>query len=134
MTLWKDSLLIGVEDIDRQHKKLVEAIDDLSDACSKGQGRAIIEKTLMFVVNYTKQHFTDEEKIAAAYNYPLLSNHKRLHVEFVTTVLGLVVDFNKNGPNIALMSRINKTLVDWLINHITVEDKKIGDFINSTKK
>ena len=131
MTLWKDSLLIGFQEIDNQHKKLVEAIDNLSAACAQGQGRAALEKTLMFVVHYTKQHFTEEEKIAERYNYPFLSEHKRLHAEFVSAVLKLVIDFNENGPSIALMSRINKTLVDWLIIHITIEDKKIGDYINS---
>jgi hemerythrin len=132
-TLWKDSLLIGVPQIDNQHRKLVEAIDALLAACSQGHGRDAIEKTLYFVVDYTKKHFSDEEKLQAQYGYPGLAAHTRIHTQFITTVSGLVSDFKQNGPNIALTGKINKTLVDWLINHITIEDKKIGDFIKSKK-
>lgn len=133
MTYWKDSLLVGVPEIDREHRKLVAAIDDLMEACTKGQGRAAIEKTLIFVESYTKTHFTNEERLQLQYAYPLMSAHKKMHEQFIANISALIANLEKNGPNIALTADINKTLIDWLIRHIGSEDKKLGDFINSKR-
>ena len=131
MTYWKDSLLIGVPKIDDQHKKLISAIDGLMDACTKGQERDVIGKTLSFVCDYTKVHFADEEKLMAQYAYPNMAAHKRIHEQFIQTAGTLVDDFNKNGPSPALVGKLNKALVDWLILHINAEDKRVGVFVNS---
>lgn len=131
MTYWKDSLLVGVPLIDEQHRKLVNAIDELMDACMKGEGRDAIGKTLNFVADYTKEHFSDEEKLQAQYAYPGMAAHKQIHTQFISNVSALVNDFNQNGPNVALTGKINKTLIDWLIRHIGTEDKKIGLHIQS---
>jgi len=131
MTYWKDSMLTGIEIIDTEHKKLVAAIDELMDACLKGQGRTKIEQTLKFVADYTKQHFSDEEKLQAKYQYPAMAGHKLLHMQFITTVGSLEKEFQKDGPNINLTSKLNKSLADWLVKHISTEDKKLGDYIKS---
>ena len=130
MTYWKDSLLVGVSQIDSQHKKLVEAIDRLMDACNQGKGRAAIEETLVFTVSYTKEHFSDEEKLQAQYAYPGMAAHKQLHSQFINNISALFQEFKADGPNIALTGKLNKMLVDWLIHHISTEDKKLGEHIN----
>jgi hemerythrin len=129
MSFWKDSLLVGVPRIDEQHRKLVEAIDELSAACMEGKGRATIEKTLKFVVSYTKEHLSDEEKLQEKYAYPGLAAHKKIHADFIKEVNALVKDFEQSGANISLTGKINKTLIDWLVNHIGSEDKKLGRYI-----
>jgi hemerythrin len=132
MSLWNDRLLVGVSQIDMQHRKLVEAIDNLLAECSKGRGGEAVEKTLMFVVSYTKEHFSAEEKLQTQYNYPGIAAHKRIHADFISTVTALVNEFKQSGSNLALTGKINKILVDWLIKHISVEDKKVGDHIISS--
>ena len=133
MSFWKDSLLVGVPEIDSQHRKLVEAIDQLMDACREGKGRATIEQTLIFTVSYTKDHFADEEKLQAQYVYPDMPAHKQLHKQFVADITALVQEFEQDGPNVALTGKLNKTLVGWLINHISTEDKKLGQHISSSR-
>ncbi|MCL2002416.1 MAG: hemerythrin family protein [Oscillospiraceae bacterium] len=133
MTYWKDSLLVGVPKIDGQHKKLVGAIDELMAACKKGQGREKIDPTLAFVISYTKEHFTEEERLQAEYAYPGMIAHKRLHAQFLASVSALVKEYEQTGPSIALVGKLNKSLVDWVINHITVEDKKVGEYIQSRR-
>lgn len=131
MSYWKDSLKIGVEAIDVQHRKLVMAIDDLMDACAKGQGRNKVEETMRFVVDYTKEHFRDEEVLQAKYAYPGMAAHKQLHAQFIQNMAKLDAELRQAGPSIALTANINKTLVNWLIKHISSEDKKLGEYIKS---
>ena len=129
MTYWKDTLLVGIPKIDAQHRKLIGAIDSLMDACAKRQGREQIDKTLSFVVAYTKEHFADEEKLQAEHAYPGLAAHKRLHAQFLSAVSALVSEYEQTGPSIALVGKLNKSLVDWVINHIGTEDAKVGAHI-----
>jgi len=131
MTYWKDSLLTGVSIIDTEHKKLIAAIDELVDECKRGQGNAAIGKTLSFVVSYTKKHFADEEKLQAQYAYPGITAHKQLHANFIKSITALKDGFDKNGADSALTGKINTTLVDWLIEHIGKEDRKLGEYIKS---
>ena len=134
MTYWKDSLLVGVPQIDDQHRELVGAIDRLMEACNQGKGRAAIEETLVFTVSYTKKHFSDEEKLQAQHAYPGMSAHKILHAQFISNINALFQEFTETGPNIALTGKLNKTLVDWLIKHISTEDKKLGEHIKGGRK
>ena len=133
MTYWKDSLLVGVYQIDSQHRKLVAAIDRLMDACMQGQGRDTIGQTLNYTLSYTKEHFRDEELLQAKYAYPGLSAHRQLHASFVANITALVQEFEQTGPNISLAAKLNKTLIDWLIRHISTEDKKLGEHIRKAE-
>lgn len=121
--------MIGVPQIDNQHRKLIEAIDKLMEACKQGKGRVEIEKTLVFTLQYTIKHFNDEEKLQEKHKYPGLSEHKQIHKRFTEDIAALAQEFNKLGPSIALTVKLNQSLVDWVINHISTEDKKVGEHI-----
>ncbi|MDO7203590.1 hemerythrin domain-containing protein [Paraclostridium bifermentans] len=54
---WTDDLLTGNIQIDTEHKELIKAINDLLEACSKGKGRAELEKTCKLLSSYTRTHF-----------------------------------------------------------------------------
>ena len=129
MSYWKDSLLIGVSQIDDQHRKLIEAIDQLMESCRQGKGRAAVGSTLQFTIAYVKVHFRDEERLQTKYAYPDMVAHKKLHARFIEDISGLQREFEETGPSITLTGKLNKTLVDWLIKHISTEDKKIGKHI-----
>jgi len=130
MTYWRDSLIVGVSKIDEQHRKLVGAIDQLMEACMQGKGRAVIDETLTFTVSYTTVHFRDEEELQAKYAYPGMVAHKMLHAKFIKDISELLRELERDGPSVALTSKISKALVDWLIKHISTEDKKLGEHIS----
>ena len=46
--------------IDSEHRQLFNAINQLMDACSSGQGRTKIESTLRFLLDYVDKHFAHE--------------------------------------------------------------------------
>ena len=49
--------------IDSEHRQLFSAVNQLMDACSSGQGRAKIEPTLRFLLDYVDKHFAHEEQL-----------------------------------------------------------------------
>ncbi|MCQ4725541.1 bacteriohemerythrin [Anaerotignum faecicola] len=119
--------------IDSEHKQLIKAINDLLEACSKGQGRAQVAQTAKFVYDYTSKHFADEERLQLQYKYPDYPNHKRYHEAFKKSILDIMKKLDQQGATVAMVSEINLTLAGWLTNHIKREDKKLAAFIRGEK-
>lgn len=131
---WTDSLSVGVQQIDDQHKALIKAVNDLFEACKEGKGRQKISETLDFAEKYVVFHFGDEEKLQLKVGYPGYKEHKILHDAFVGDIRKYANEFEKEGPNIALVARFNAFISNWLIKHISIEDKKIGAYIKETNQ
>lgn len=130
---WTKELETGNSLIDQEHKQLFNAINGLLDACSKGQGRNEIQATLDFLNQYTIKHFSDEEKIQLGSKYPDYTNHKKYHEGFKKVVSDIAKDFNKDGATIVLVSKVNHSIADWLINHIKKEDVKVAAHVKKMK-
>jgi len=128
---WKDEFNLGHDWVDMQHRRLFELVSGLVESCSDGSDVVKLKGTLDFLVNYTVQHFDDEEGLQLKYNYPGYGEHKRIHEDFKNTVGRLVEKFTESGSSAELSSDVNKIVVRWLINHIQREDKKIGEHIKS---
>lgn len=129
--VWSDTLSVGVKQIDDQHKALIQAVNDLFEACSEGKGRQKIADTMEFLQNYVVMHFGEEEKLQQCCGYPDYSNHKKLHTEFINAFLGYKKQLETEGPTISLVAKFNSFVSNWLIFHISKEDKKIGQFMKS---
>ena len=126
---WDDSLSIGIDLIDEQHKMLIQRLNDLSKAVEMMQGEAEIMKTLEFMIDYTNFHFSSEEKHMAEQKYPGLDDQRKQHEEFKNTLKHIVEDFEEEGPTRALTTSINTFLFNWLIKHIKGLDLKFGKFL-----
>jgi hemerythrin len=74
-------------------------------------------------------HFNSEEKLQKQNNYPEYINHKAQHDQFIGDFLELKEAIDKDGVTGLLVIKLNKTLVDWLINHIRKTDKAFGAFL-----
>ncbi|WP_434797293.1 bacteriohemerythrin [Terrisporobacter vanillatitrophus] len=131
---WSDDLLTGNMQIDKEHKELIKAINDLFEACSKGKGRAELEKTVKFLSSYTKTHFAHEEVLQVKYNYPDYNNHKKYHKHFVEQVENIHKKLLAEGSNIALIGEINSKVGNWIISHIKREDVKVAQHIKNQSK
>ncbi len=121
---WNEQLSVGVLEMDVQHKRLIELINRLYDAMSRGEGSGILKTIVNELVTYTKVHFTAEERLMASRQYPQLSTHRQLHERFTTQV----VEMNEKIVTGKMLTAVNvgNFLRDWLLTHIQSEDKKYG--------
>ncbi|MDR0984837.1 MAG: hemerythrin family protein [Ruminococcus sp.] len=124
-------LVTGNAMIDSQHKELIAAINDLLVACNAGQGRAEITATIDFLEGYTAKHFGDEEQLQQKYGYPDYINHKKYHDTFKSVVNNLGMRLKQEGPNVALVAKVNSEIASWLISHIKREDVKVAMHIKA---
>ncbi len=124
---WSSDLETGIEDIDKQHQRLVDYLNDLSTANENGDRTAMLN-VLNNLVHYTKTHFTYEEELLERANYPFLRAHKRVHDIFAQRV----GDFQQRaigGENVG--AELLSMLKIWLVNHIKGDD---ADYAESVRK
>ena len=119
---WTDDLSVNVKEIDDQHKKIVDMMNDLNDAMSQGKGKDVIGKIISGLADYATEHFALEERYFDKFQYPGTLLHKRSHQAFVEKVSEFYNDYQSGNVRLSVDVRI--FLKDWLINHIQIEDKK----------
>lgn len=119
---WDQSLSVGVPDLDAQHRRLVDMINDLHDAMAKGRGRDALKPLLTRLVQYTATHFQAEEQYMRKIDYPNLSQHKAEHENLVRRVKELTQSYESN--QISLTIETMNFLRDWLTNHIRRVDRQ----------
>jgi len=124
---WSEDFVIGVPEIDEQHKALVEKLNNLIDTYNDNPDK--IREALDFLINYALLHFETEERFMEQYNYPGLEEQIDEHRKFTKTVNKFVDDFLIMGPTPEIAKRIEKEVIEWIEHHILNVDKKIGEFI-----
>jgi hemerythrin len=124
---WDDSLSVGVDYIDNQHKQLVSIINQLNDAMLQDKGNEVMCEILDDLVEYTKSHFKSEEHLMKKYGYPESSEHIKEHEKLTKQVIDFAESY-REGKAIITLSVMN-FLKDWLSNHIFETDKTFGQFL-----
>lgn len=129
MATWTDSLSLGIETLDHQHRELLDNLDALQAAVRQGKGAKAALPTLRFLIEYADKHFAEEEKLMSANGYPDLPSHRGLHEHFrkdCVSLLGRLSDENEASKlSIDLCFR----LTEWLHSHIARIDKEMGKFL-----
>lgn len=111
--------------IDREHRELFQAVNQLMDSCDKGQGRASMEPAIQFLLNYVDKHFAHEEQLQQSTGYPGIAAHRAFHANYRATLRNIVAQIPAAGPSITDLMKLNAH-IGVLITHIRTGDKKLG--------
>jgi len=125
--MWKESLRIGVEKIDDQHRALFQKTEELlREICDRGVGHK--EKcisAILFLKEYAVNHFADEEDYQRSIGYIGFAEHKKLHVDFVENVLLHEKKMVKSDFAEKEIKEFTGMLVAWLLYHVAGADQEI---------
>ncbi len=121
---WDDSLLIGNELIDLQHKMLVGLIGAIPVNKSPGDELALEE-----AIVYAETHFSDEEEYLEEIGYPAMSEHKHMHKRLTKILESYKSDYDDGKTDLYAFKQFMYT---WITEHIMKEDKKIGAYLRSS--
>jgi hemerythrin len=119
---WSDDYSVDIQEIDEQHKVLVGLINKLYGALSHKNNYEEVRHVLDELMNYTRVHFAVEECLLRLFEYPDYDAHKGIHDGIIEKLDRLYAQF-KGGDNKVGMELL-LFLKDWLMDHISREDKK----------
>lgn len=129
MIKWKDEYLIGIEQIDEQHKKLFEiagkAYDLLNNDFYTDKYGKILE-IIDELKEYTIFHFKSEEEYMLSIGYKRFLSQKVEHDEFINKISNIdfkVIDEDQDK----YILKILEFILDWTSNHILQKDKLITE-------
>lgn len=128
---WRESLAIGVPEIDDQHKELLSRFDSLLKACEEGKGMDELRRLLGFLDEYVISHFGNEEGIQRNHHYPGYAAHKKEHDGFIARVKALKDEIKSDGVAVHHVTETNNMLLKWLINHIAKVDAELGAYLRA---
>ncbi|MGD0910775.1 MAG: bacteriohemerythrin [Terracidiphilus sp.] len=131
--IWNDRLVVGIEAVDKEHRKLVEILNTLYDGAQCGIGRDLLSSLFDELLNYTEYHFAREEKLFVSCNYPAALDHAFEHAKMVDWLTQARAEFLRGtlpGPSLQVMN----FLKDWLFDHILESDKRFGEYFAAQEK
>lgn len=118
---WTPELSVGLDEIDAQHRVLVDIINRIYLALINRWNREQVAQVLDELVQYTQVHFAVEESLFRITNYPDYESHKALHERLRDQVASIQRRFERG--DIELDLKLMTFLRNWLTDHIHGEDK-----------
>ena len=129
---WADDMVIDGGPIDRDHRLLVDLVNELHTATSQGAGREVVASILSRAISSTREHLTREEQLMEEMGFPDLEEHKVGHVSFMEDLYSLQRKLEQGGITVA--AQLSAILRDWLSLHIRRNDKEILKFERSRQR
>jgi len=124
---WNNNMSVGNPAIDRDHRALIQYVNEMHSAMAAGKGKEIVGSILAKLVKYTQEHFGREEVIWKAGGYADFDRHKQQHVDLLNTVAEFKGKYDKGA--VLLTLDVMNFLRDWLTNHILKSDKAAAEAI-----
>ena len=123
---WSRDLSVGIEEIDDQHKVLVDLVNEMHEAIHQRRGRDVVRRVLAKLAEYTRIHFAVEESLMCILGYPDYEIHKEQHEQLIRHMSALQnkVDSGKTAIGFELMHFLKV----WLTRHIMASDKEYGAY------
>ncbi len=124
---WDDTLSVEVDEIDEDHRRLVDLYNLLIHAVSEGESADYIEALLEELISCTVWHFRHEERLMLKYQYDAFEEHKEEHNRLIEGAKELQEKFRQEDKR--LSSEDIEYLSKWLTEHIVGNDMRLGFFL-----
>ena len=122
---WNKELEIGIENVDSQHKQLINMINELTLAVEYNQQNSSLLPIVDRMLEYAVNHFQVESVIFAQYEFPNRVDHEAEHATFIDKVK--YIRRQCELLDTPMSAKIREFLLHWFINHdvLAIEKKTI---------
>ena len=131
---WNKKLETGLENVDKQHRKLVDLRNALGTLLSIDDvNEEDLKKIVEELIFYTKYHFTEEEKEMSICRVDErhISKHKEIHNGFLENVLNFKKELLSGRGRVS--ADLFDFLTNWLVYHILGSDMTMARQIEDIK-
>lgn len=126
--VWQDWYNIGIDSIDKEHKKLFSIMNRLYAFCNESsKSQWVCQEGVKYFKDHALKHFTEEEVYMASVDYPEFEIHRRLHDNFrQNTLPALEYELEQSGYSLEAVQHFLGVCAGWLIGHTLTEDRAIA--------
>ncbi len=125
--VWNERYNIGVDIIDKEHKKLFSILNKLFDfGQQEEKSQWVCQEAIKYFRDHALKHFADEEAYMVSIDYAGLEVHRRIHRNFrerTIPALERELELNKYSPE--SVNHFLGVCAGWLIGHSLIEDHAI---------
>ena len=122
---WSNHFLIGVDEIDAQHKRLLTIMKNVFALKNQPLSSLKLQMALEELKQYARFHFQCEEMLMEIYSYPECGAQKEEHKE-IYSKLESKIEMAETGNDISLLLYF---LVEWFVGHTRDADRMMGKHI-----
>lgn len=127
MYKFTEDCLIGITEIDEEHRRLFTLINEaISLTQCKAESKLVLRKLLAELKEYAATHFAHEEAYMEKMGDPELSRQRREHAQFTEKIESLSITEQSKEENMKMVSDLLSFMAKWLYRHILGSDTLIG--------
>ena len=125
--VWNNRYDIGVDIIDKEHKKLFRILNKLFDFGQQAEkSQWVCQEAVKYFKDHALKHFQDEEQYMASIDYAGFQLHKRIHENFrKITLPSLEKELELSDYSENSVEHFLGVCAGWLIGHTLTEDQAI---------
>ncbi|WP_165873523.1 bacteriohemerythrin [Parasulfuritortus cantonensis] len=127
---WNENFSCGIQEIDDQHRKLVDLLNILVGHIAFQSEAPTLNKVFDELKAYTAYHFSTEESIWHRHfsGDPWEEWHKKAHEDFIAKVLDIKAKESEESSD-EVIEEIVTFLTHWLAMHIIESDKRMAKVV-----
>ena len=126
--VWDEILSVGVEEIDEDHRKLVNIFNILNHSVMAEESSDYLAATLAELINCTVWHFSHEERLMLKHRYEGIEEHKAEHQELINSAKELQQEILQADK--PMVDEHIEFLERWLTEHILTADLRMGSYLS----
>jgi len=126
--VWGDILSVAVDEIDEDHRKLVNIFNVLNHSVVEGASPDYLAAVLEELINCTVWHFSHEERLMLKYGYEGIEVHKAEHQELINSAKKLQQEILQADKRVS--DEDIEFLEHWLVEHILTTDMRLGSYLS----
>ncbi len=119
---WNDELILGVEEIDNQHRKLADAVNENYKLYTTPTSENVLIEAMDKLINLFANHFDKEYEILEKYDVSNKEEQLEDHEKILSELCEIRTQ--ESMPVLVKVIFINQILLYYLKEHLLKEDKE----------
>ena len=130
MTLltWNHACTVGIKAMDDQHGILMDTMNDVRVALAEGRSRDEVSAGLNRLIDFTRMHFSCEERLLEQHGFPHAAEHREAHQRLLVEIEE-AAQRTQYREDVHLRSLLI-FLRDWYMTHIEGLDSEYGVWLS----
>ena len=131
MVQLSETFLMESQALDKDHQRLVEMVNDITQMLDGGEIENCKTKVLNFV-KFVKSHFAREEQLLNKVGYPNVDKHQKHHKELYPKMDHMLEFADMVAVNAQARESLKKELVFFVMDDVITTDLDFKKFISGS--